>query len=124
MSIVQVLTHFSTEVMGRTLARLGVSIDETLAFTSPVYLMELIMTARHFAQSPRLYASIQMNNERSAVVTDAFMRSCAELRDILAAGDRGAFERLYEDVRTFFGAFTGQALAQSSFMIDRLVERG
>ena len=50
MSIVQVLVHFSTEVIGNTLAHLGVSIEDTLAFTSPIYLLELLMTARHFAQ--------------------------------------------------------------------------
>jgi prephenate dehydrogenase len=59
MAIVQVLTHYSTEVMGRTLANLKATVDETLKFTSPIYLMEMLMTARHFAQSPELYASIR-----------------------------------------------------------------
>ena len=53
MSVVQVLTHFQTQVLGLTLARLGTPLDETLRFTSPAYLMELYVTARHFDQSPR-----------------------------------------------------------------------
>ncbi len=60
MAVVQVLTHFSTEVTGATMAKLGVPLESTLPFTSPIYLIELLMTARHFAQSPDLYASIQM----------------------------------------------------------------
>jgi chorismate mutase/prephenate dehydrogenase len=123
MSIVQVLTHFSTEVMGRTLAHLGASISDTLAFTSPVYLMEMLMTARHFAQSPELYASIQMSNPATAEVTSAFARSAAQLRQIAADKDRAAFVQMFQEVHDFFGAFTEQALEQSSFLIDRLVER-
>ena len=30
---------------------------------------------------------------------------------------------MFEDVRSFFGAFTAEALEQSSYLIDRIVER-
>jgi chorismate mutase/prephenate dehydrogenase len=123
MSVVQVLVHYSTEVMGRALARLGVRLEETLRFTSPVYLMELLMTARHFAQAPELYAAIQMSNPATAEVVAAFNRAALELQEILGAQDRDGFVRLFGEVREFFGPFTTQALEQSSFLIDRLVER-
>lgn len=123
MSVVQVLVHFSAEVMGRTLSRLGVSIDQTLAFMSPIYLMELIMTARHFAQSPKLYASIQMANADTPKVTRAFLEAAEELRQLSASEDHAGFERMFDEVGAFFGAFTDQAMEQSSFLIDRLVER-
>lgn len=123
MAIVQVLVHFSTEVMGKTLVKLGVAIERTIEFTSPIYLMELLMTARHFAQSPDLYASIQMSNPATPEVTDAFIRSAEELRGIAARQDRAAFAEAYREVRTLFGSFTDQAMEQSSFLIDRLVER-
>jgi chorismate mutase / prephenate dehydrogenase len=123
MSIVQVLIHFSTEVMGKTLARLGVSIEKTLAFTSPIYLMELLMTARHFAQSPDLYASIQMSNPATAEVTAAFAETAEKLRELAVAKDHEAFLRMFREVHDYFGTFTEQALEQSSFLIDRLVER-
>jgi chorismate mutase/prephenate dehydrogenase len=42
---------------------------------------------------------------------------------ILGAGDRDRFRTLFEEVRAFFGPFTHEALEQSSFLIDRLVER-
>lgn len=123
MAIVQVLVHFSTEVMGGALARLGVGIEQTLEFTSPIYLMELLMTARHFAQSPDLYASIHMSNPKTQQVTEAFISAAQQLRDSLAGGDQKAFANMYDDVRAFFGSFTDRALAQSSFLIDRVVER-
>lgn len=123
MAVVQVLVHFATEVMGRTLVALQVPMDETLAFTSPIYLLELLMTARHFAQSPELYASIQMSNPRTGEVTGAFAEAVAELRGAVERGDRAAFAENFRQVRGFFGAFTDQALVQSDFLIDRLVER-
>lgn len=123
MAIVQVLTHFSTEVLGRTLDTLNVEVDKTLEFTSPVYLMDMLLTARHFAQSSALYASIQMHNPRTSEVADAFVAAAGELRDIAARQDRPAFDAMFRQVRDRFGAFTDQALEQSSFLIDRMVER-
>ncbi|RME41684.1 MAG: bifunctional chorismate mutase/prephenate dehydrogenase [Planctomycetota bacterium] len=124
MAVVQVLVHFSTEVMGRTLTALGVDVQETLAFTSPVYLMELLMTARHFAQSSDLYASIEMDNPEAARITETFVESAGALRDIIVTRDREAFRTAFEQVRETFGDFTSQALEQSSYLIDRLVEQG
>lgn len=123
MSIVQVLTHFQTQVLGVTLARLGVPLEETLRFTSPAYLLELYVAARHFAQQPDLYGAIEMRNPRTAEVTASFESAAHELREVLASGDRAQFQAMFEDVRAFFGAFTEEALEQSSFLIDRIVER-
>lgn len=123
MAVVQVLTHFQTQVLGLTLARLGTPLDETLRFTSPAYLMELYVTARHFDQSPDLYGPIEMRNPGTAQVTSAFGAAAAEVTEILAAGDRERFRGVFEEVRDFFGPFTHEALEQSSFLIDRLVER-
>lgn len=123
MSVVQVLTHFQTQVQGLTLARLGVPLSETLPFTSPAYLLELYVAARHFAQDPALYGPIEMRNPGTGEVTAAFSRSVRDVAEILAAGDQVAFTGLFEEVRAFFGDFTAEALVQSSFLIDRIVER-
>lgn len=123
MSVVQVLTHFQTQVQGLTLSRLGLPLAETLPFTSPAYLLELYVAARHFAQDPALYGSIEMRNPRTAEITAAFGQSVQDVADILARGDQAAFSRLFDDVRAFFGDFTAEALEQSSFLIDRIVER-
>ncbi|HEX6059903.1 MAG TPA: bifunctional chorismate mutase/prephenate dehydrogenase [Gemmatimonadaceae bacterium] len=123
MSVVQVLTHFQTQALGLTLARLGVPLEETLRFTSPAYLLELYVAARHFAQSPVLYGPIEMRNPRTPEVTAAFRAASAEIADVLAAGDQARFDAIFDEVRGFFGAFTEEALEQSSFLIDRIVER-
>jgi chorismate mutase / prephenate dehydrogenase len=123
MSIVQVLVHFSTEVIGNTLAHLSVSIKDTLQFTSPIYLMELLMTARHFAQSPDLYADIEMSNPATPQVTEIFAKTAQQMHNLVTDKDHAGFVRMFQEVRDYFGGFTDYALEQSSFLIDRLVER-
>ncbi|MEO7360172.1 MAG: bifunctional chorismate mutase/prephenate dehydrogenase [Gemmatimonadaceae bacterium] len=123
MSIVQVLTHFQTQVLGLTLARMGMSLEESLQFTSPAYKLELYVTARHFAQSSGLYGPIEMRNPRTSEVTQAFADATREITMTLADGNQAAFDAMFDEVRAFFGAFTAEALEQSSFLIDRIVER-
>ena len=123
MAIVQVLNHFETQVMGLALARSGVSLDETLAYTSPAYLLEAYVTGRHFAQDPALYGPIEMSNPRTAEVTSTFLQAAEEIQGILQRGDQPAFESVFKEVRAFFGPdFTAEAQEQSRFLIDRLVE--
>lgn len=123
MSIVQVLTHLATEVTGAALASLDVPIERTLEFTSPVYQMELFMTARHFAQSPDLYAAIQMSNPATPAVVQAFLAAAEAHRVMLSAGDRDAFRTTFDRVRARLGPLTARALSESAFLIDRLIER-
>lgn len=123
MAFVQVLTHFQTQVLGLTLARLGGQLEDSLRFTSPAYLIELYVAARHFAQDPALYGPIEMENPRTHEVTDAFRRAAETLQHVLTTRDQAAFERVFHEVRAFFGEFSAEATEQGGYLIDRLVER-
>jgi len=122
MAIVQVLHHFKTQVLGLALSRAGAPLEESLRFTSPAYLLETYVTGRHFAQAPELYGPIEMLNPDSERVITIFQQAAAELAETLANQDQAAFDRVFADVRAFFGDFTEEALEQSGFLIDRLVE--
>ena len=124
MAVVQVLTHFQTQVLGATLARLGMPLEETLAFTSPAYLLELYVAGRHFAQDPALYGPIEMLNASTGAVTTAFADAARELAEVLARQDRAAFAVMFDEVRAYFGEFTREAMDEAGFLIDRIVERG
>ena len=41
----------------------------------------------------------------------------------VAAGDQARFEAIFAEVRAFFGGFAEEAVEQSSYLIDRVVER-
>jgi len=123
MAVVQVLVHFATEVLGATLARVGLPLAETLRYMSPIYLMQVLLAGRHFAQSPDLYAAIQRGNAATAEITAAFIAAAEDIRAAAQAAQPDAFRALFAEVRRYFGSFTDEALAQSDFLIDRLVER-
>jgi chorismate mutase/prephenate dehydrogenase len=123
MALVQVLTHFQTQVLGWALARCGVPLEQSRRFTSPAYLMELYVAARHFAQDPKLYGPIEMLNPDTKLVTAAFRQAAEDLSEILERRDQDSFNAMFVQVRDFFGEFAVEATEQSSFLIDRLVER-
>jgi chorismate mutase/prephenate dehydrogenase len=123
MATVQVLTHFQTQVLGLTLARLGAPLAESLKFTSPAYLMELYIAARHFGQDPALYGPIEMMNPLTQTVTATFLGATQHVAELLTTHDQARFAGMFEEVRAFFGEFAREATEQSKFMIDRLVER-
>jgi chorismate mutase/prephenate dehydrogenase len=120
---VQVLTHFQTQVFGWALARSGISLTESRKFTSPAYLMELYVAARHFAQASDLYGPIEMLNPETSRVVAVFQQAAAELGAILNARDQPRFDAMFQEVRDFFGEFAKEATEQSSYLIDHLVER-
>ena len=85
--------------------------------------MELYMGSRHFAQSADLYGPIEMKNPATPAVTATYLGVANEVADILASGDRDRFRDMFAEVKAFLGPFTVEALEQTSFLIDRLVER-
>jgi chorismate mutase/prephenate dehydrogenase len=123
MALVQVLTHFQTQVFGLALARMGIPLAASRRFTSPAYLMELYVAARHFAQSAELYGPIEMRNPATAEITRQFQLAASEIAEILTSGDQERFAAMFREVRAFFGEFADEATEQSRFLIDRLVER-
>ena len=123
MATVQVLTHYQTQVLGLTLSNLGAPLAEGLKFTSPAYLMELYVAARHFAQDPALYGPIEMENPLTAHVTETFRKAAETVETLLTSKNQLGFDAMFAEVRAFFGAFSEEATEKSKFMIDRLVER-
>lgn len=123
MAVVQVLVHFSTLVMGEALRRTGVSVEESLTYTSPIYRLELAFTGRLFAQSADLYAEIEMLNPYGPEVRRAFLDAADGLRAITDAGDREAFQQLFKGVSAYFEGFAGEAMELSDQVIEGLVRR-
>jgi chorismate mutase/prephenate dehydrogenase len=121
MAVVQVLMHFSTVVMGEALRRSGVSLEDSLRYTSPIYRLELAFVGRLFAQDPNLYAEIEMANPRGDAVRLSFLRAAADVAEMVHHGDREAFRALFERVSGWFRGFDDEALRLSDMVIDRLV---
>lgn len=123
MAVVQVLVHFSTIVMGRALRESGVSIEESLRFTSPIYRLELAFIGRLFAQNPELYAEIIMTNPQGDAMRQHFRDAADAFERIVATSDRDAFRVMFDEVSDYFADFADEAMELSNAIIDTLVKR-
>jgi chorismate mutase/prephenate dehydrogenase len=123
MAIVQALRHFATFSFGRFLAGKNVALSRTLEFSSPIYRLELGMVGRLFAQDAALYAEIIFASpERRRLLKD-YVASLNENLAMLETGDKENFISEFKTIAQWFGPFGEQAMRESSFLIDRLIER-
>jgi len=123
MAIIQVMRHFATLVFGRALSKIGVNIEDTLRFTSPVYRLELMMVGRLFSQEPSLYGEIIMRNPCQRESIEQLVESATHLSKLIADGDRDAFVQEFQDISRYFDDFKDQSMAESTYLIQRMVER-
>ncbi len=121
MAVVQVMVHYSTLVMGEALRETGVSIEESLRFTSPIYRLELAFVGRLFAQSSDLYAEIEMSNPHGNEFRHCFFEAAAIFNRAIRTGNREEFKRLFDDVSHYFRGFADEAMQLSDFIIDSMV---
>ena len=123
MAVVQVLVHFNTLVTGEALRRSGASIEESLAFTSPIYRLELAFIGRLFAQKPDLYAEILMRNPVGGEMRAHFLEAASAVNQAVAEGDRQAFVSLFRGAGESFADFGQEAMRISDDLIARLVSQ-
>ena len=123
MAIVQSLRHFATFALGKFMAERKVPIKRTLEFSSPIYRLEMGMVGRLFAQDPSLYADIVFaSNDRKELLKD-YIQSIRDNLEMVEKGDREQFIGEFKKVSNWFGSFSEQAIRESSFLIDKLIER-
>jgi chorismate mutase/prephenate dehydrogenase len=123
MGIVQSLRHFATFAFGQFLKRRQVSISRTLEFSSPIYRLELGMVGRLFAQDAELYSEIIFASEERRELLKDFLVSVGENLEMLENADKELFENEFRKIAVWFGPFGEQAMRESTFLIDRLIER-
>ena len=121
MSIIQVLIHFSTIIMGRTLREMGVNIEESLDYTSPIYRLEMNFIGRLFAQDPALYGAIGMLNPHSEQVLGKLHESFTSYMDILKTKNLEEFIKDFKKTASFFGPYSPQAMKESGAILDFLI---
>ncbi|HSH69111.1 MAG TPA: bifunctional chorismate mutase/prephenate dehydrogenase [Deferrisomatales bacterium] len=123
MGFVQALRHFASFAFGQYLYRKGVDLHRTLDFSAPIYRLELGMVGRLFAQDPGLYAEIIFATPERRTLLREYIESVAENVRMIEAGDRDTFIAEFGRIAEWFGPFSDQAIRESSYLIDKLVER-
>ncbi|NOY70154.1 MAG: bifunctional chorismate mutase/prephenate dehydrogenase [Deltaproteobacteria bacterium] len=123
MGIVQALRHFATFAFGGFLMEKKVRLSRTLEFSSPIYRLELAMVGRLFAQSASLYAEIIFASEKRRNLIKDYIASIGKYIDMLDSDDKDGFMEEFTRTADWFGSFSEQAMRESSFLIDKLIER-
>jgi chorismate mutase / prephenate dehydrogenase len=123
MAIVQALRHFATFSFGKFMAGKNVALARTLEFSSPIYRLELGMVGRLFAQDAALYAEIIFASPERRQLLKDYVASLNENLAMLESGDKEKFISEFKAIAQWFGPFGEQAMRESSFLIDKLIER-
>lgn len=123
MAVVQSLRHFATFAFGQFLEQKKVPISRTLEFSSPIYRLELGMVGRLFAQDAAMYAEIIFASENRRRLLKSYIQSMYENLEMVEKGDRQRFITEFNKIAEWFGPFGEQAIRESSYLIDKLIER-
>lgn len=123
MSIVQTVRHFATFAFGQFLRRKQIDLARTLEFSSPIYRLELGMVGRLFAQDPSLYSEIIFASAERRALLREYLDSLTNNLDMVEKGDKEAFLAEFNKIAEWFGPFSEQAMRESTYLIDKLIER-
>ncbi|MBF0229288.1 MAG: bifunctional chorismate mutase/prephenate dehydrogenase [Desulfamplus sp.] len=123
MDIVQALRHFATFCFGQFLSKREIELHRTLEFSSPIYRLEMGMVGRLFAQDSSLYSEIVFATPLRRKLLKDFVLSLNEQLDMLENNDKELFVEKFNETAKWFGPFSEQALRESTFIINKLIER-
>ncbi len=123
MAVVQGLTHFVTLGVAETMRRVGVKPEDTLAYMSPVYQMEMSLVGRLLSQDSRLYADILGQNPHVMPVIEACEGAFSSLRETIGTGDTDAFEEVFRKNAQHFGGYCQKAARDSDLLIASMVRQ-
>lgn len=117
MSIIQVLLHFHTIVLGHAMRRLGVPIKKTLKVASPIYRLEMNIIGRIFSQDPMLYGSIEMLNPKTKKVIFTLLSETAKLAKIVLKKDLEQFSKIFNRTSKFLGSYKKKAMKEINLLL-------
>lgn len=123
MSIIQGLNHFSTLAVAHAMKNLGIKIEDSLDYTSPVYKLRMVMVGRILNQDPSLYASIEIMNPNNKKALEAYLNSAEKLKNIIENKNSKKFLEYFKECSEFFGVFKKEAEEASDYLIEKMVER-
>lgn len=103
MTTVQVIPHLGNLTSALLITEAGVSVSESLAFTSPFYRVMFSLMGRLVSQSPDLYTSIVMENPETLTMLERRIAIEQRLAQMIRDKDQAAFEELFAQANNHFG---------------------
>ncbi|MCX7822773.1 MAG: prephenate dehydrogenase/arogenate dehydrogenase family protein [Syntrophobacterales bacterium] len=118
MAIIQVLFHLTTMIKGRVIRELGVDIEETLEYTSPVYRMEICLLGRMFAQSGWLYGAISQMNPHTPKIVTLIQNILDEYNRWFKDKNLPRLAKDFFETSSYLGSFCRKAYEESSQLME------
>ncbi len=123
MSIVQTVRHFATFAFGQFLCHKQIDLSRTIEFSSPIYRLELGMVGRLFAQDPSLYSEIIFASPKRLALLKDYLSSLTNNLAMVEKGDKEMFCAEFKKIADWFGPFSEQSMRESTYLINKLIER-
>lgn len=117
MAIVQGLHHFYAIAFAHSLKSLGVTPEETLQVSSPVYELRMQLMARILGQDPQLYVDIELENPFVPEVLRSYAKSVEQFKDAIERGSRDECLAFFKEAAEAFGDYGHKALQQSDILL-------
>ncbi len=124
MGFVQGLTHFVNIAFAHTLDAGGVSVDDLMKVSSPVYRTLFSLMGRILGGDAGLYAAIQIQNPHSRKAVKALLQNGAELLAAVEREDGEALQRLMGEAAAHLGEAGKTAREASGRLLERLEPAG
>ena len=105
MKMIQVMRHFSSYVYGRNLQIENPNLEQLMAFSSPIYRLELAMVGRLFAQNAQLYADIIFSSEDAIDLLKGYIKTYEDAVMLLEKKDKEGFKKNFQEVSEWFGDY-------------------
>jgi prephenate dehydrogenase len=103
MIVVQVNPHLGNLVSALLIAEDGISVTESLEFTSPFYRIMFSLMGRLIGQNAGLYADIVMENLETVAMLERRIKIEQRMIEMIRAKDYDSFEKLFVQAREHFG---------------------
>ncbi|WP_292395167.1 prephenate dehydrogenase/arogenate dehydrogenase family protein [Methanoculleus sp. UBA303] len=123
MAVIQGLTHFGTLAKAEAIRRTGADVGETLAFTSPVYRIEMGFVGRLLAQDAGLYGDMLQLNPAVPEVLSKFEAAVRTLREIVESGDGERFQAFFAENAAHYASYLAAATEETDDLINHVVNR-
>lgn len=104
MGTVQVMPHLANLASSLLITEAGISVAESLEFTSPFYRVLFSLMGRLIGQNPKLYTGIIMGNSSSLAILERRIELEQRLVKMIRARDYQGFEQLFVTAREHFGS--------------------
>jgi chorismate mutase/prephenate dehydrogenase len=117
MAVVQGLHHFYAIAFAHCFKALGISPEETMLVSSPVYELRTQLMARILGQDANLYIDIELENPYVPQALRAYAQSVEQFKDAIEQGSRSDCLAFFREAVEIFGDFGRQALQQTDILL-------